>query len=264
MTRAMPHPRSVSCIIPIATLVMTLAGTARADESTEYEPITTYRPSVSTPAQLPFPGQLELELGGQGTGGASRRGSLPYLFKLAFSNEWGLLVGGDAYIWTRGDDGSFEGVGDTNITLKRAWVIDKGTAFGMEFNVKLPTAKDPLGSGKTDYDINAIYSQDLGPVHMDANLNLTQLGLVDPGTSRTQLGGASAFSLNLSERWSMIGEVSGTHRTGADNGLQLLWALTFSPSKTLTFDMGLSRALRPRPAATSLFAGVVLPLARFW
>ncbi|WP_256735127.1 transporter [Variovorax sp. dw_954] len=260
----MPHPRSASGTMLVTILAMTLAGTGRADEGTEYEQITPYRPSVSTPAQLPFPGQLELELGGQGTGGASRRGNLPYLFKLAFNNEWGLLVGGDAYIWSRGDDGRFEGVGDTNVTLKRAWVVDKETAFGLEFNVKLPTAKDPLGSGKADYDVNAIYSQDFGPVHMDANMNLTQLGLVDPGSSRTQLGGASAFSVNLSKHWGMLGEVSGTHRAGADNGLQLLCALTFSPSKTLTFDMGLSRALRPRPATTSLFAGVVLPLARLW
>jgi len=247
----------------IAFSVTTLSGTGRAAESVEYEPITPYRPSVSTPAQLPFPGQLEFELGGLGMSGASRRGSLPYLFKFAFSSEWGLLVGGDAHVWSRGEDGRFEGVGDTNVTLKRAWVVDDATAFGVEVNVKLPTAKDPLGSGKADYDVNTIYSQDLGPVHMDANLNLTRLGLVDTGTSRTQLGWASAFTVNLSGRWGMIGELSGTHRAGADSATQLLCALTFSPSKVLTFDMGLSRPLRPRPAATSLFAGVVLPLARF-
>jgi len=41
----------------IAFSVTTLSGTGRAAESVEYEPITPYRPSVSTPAQLPFPGQ---------------------------------------------------------------------------------------------------------------------------------------------------------------------------------------------------------------
>src|ERR1700739_1808871 len=186
MTRAIPHPRSVAGIMLITFSAMTLAGTGHAAESIEYEPITPYRPSVSTPAQLPFPGQLEFESGGQRMNDASRRGNLPYLFKLAFSNEWGLLVGGDAHVWLRGEDDRSEGVGDTNVTLKRAWIVDNATAFGMEFNVQLPTAKNPLGSGKADYDVNAIYSRDLGPVHMDANLNLTQLGLVDPGTARTQ------------------------------------------------------------------------------
>ncbi|MGJ7506572.1 transporter [Variovorax sp. GT1P44] len=262
MTRATACPRSLRRIMPIAFSAMTLAAAGHADEG--FEPITPYRPSVSTPAQLPYPGQLEFELGGQRTNDPSRRGSLPYLFKLAFSTEWGVLVGGDARIWLRSEDGRFAGAGDTNVTLKRAWIVDDATAFGMEFNVKVPTARDTLGSGKADYEINTIYSQDFGAVHMDANLNLTELGLVDPGAARTQLGGACSFTLNLSERWDTIGEVSGTHRAGADNALQLLWALTFSPSKILTFDMGFSRSLRPRPAATSLFAGVVVPLARFW
>ena len=53
--------------------------------------ITPYRPSVSTPAQLPSPGQLEFELGGLASSfsGGARRDSLPYTFKLAFSDEWG-------------------------------------------------------------------------------------------------------------------------------------------------------------------------------
>lgn len=244
---------------------MTLAGSGHAAENNDDAPITSYRPSVSTPAQLPVPGQLEFELGGlRVSDGASRRGSLPYLFKLAFSNEWGLLVGGDAYVWTRGEVGRFDGVGDTTVTLKRAWIVDDATAFGMEFGIKVPTAKDPLGSGKTDYTVNTIYSRDFGPVHMDANFNATQLGRIEPGSARTQLGAAISFSTALSERWDLVGEVSGTHRGGADNGLQFLSALAFSPSKRLTFDIGVARAVRPRPMATSLFIGVVLPLARLW
>lgn len=248
-----------------ASLAMVFAGAVHAQDDGE-PPITPYRPSVSTPAQLPFPGQLELELGGQRiSDGSSRRTSPPYLFKLAFTNEWGLLVGGEAYVWTLGDEGRFEGVGDTNVTLKRAWIVDDHTAFGMEFTVKVPTASDPIGSGKTDYEVNTIYSHDFGPVHMDVNLNATQLGQVDLGSARTQFGGATAFSVALpGDHWGLIGEVSGTHRRGADNGLQFLSALTFSPTKRLTFDMGFARAIRPRPATTTLFAGVVLPLARLW
>ena len=253
-------------LVLFASLAMVLAGAAHAAEDDDGPPITPYRPSVSTPAQLPAPGQLEFELGGQRqSDGASRRTSPPYLFKLAFNSEWGVLVGGEAYVQTAGDVGRFEGVGDTNVTLKRAWIVDDATAFGMEFNIKIPTAREPLGSGKTDYEINTIYSQDFGPVHMDANLNATQLGQVDLGSARTQFGGATAFSVALpGGHWGLTGEVSGTHRSGADNGLQFLSALTFSPTKRLTFDVGLARAIRPRPATTSLFAGVVLPLARLW
>ncbi|VTU13827.1 hypothetical protein SRS16CHR_00785 [Variovorax sp. SRS16] len=254
--------------LPIALAAMALAGAgaAHAADDDEGPPITPYRPSVSSPAQLPYPGQLEFELGGlRMSDGTSHRSSLPYLFKLAFSNEWGVLVGGDAHVWTQDNDlGRSQGVGDTTVTLKRAWIVDDASAFGMEFGVKIPTARDTIGSGKTDYTINTIYSRDFGPVHMDANLNATRLGLADPGSARTQLGASTSFSIPLSEHWGLTGEVSGTHRRGADNGLQFLSALTFSPNKRLTFDFGIAHAVRPRPAANSLFAGVVLPLGQLW
>ncbi len=73
-----------------------------------------------------------------------------------------------------------------------------------------------------------------------------------------------SVSTELSERWGLTGEVSGTRRAGADHGVQILAALTFSPSKRLTFDVGLARAVRPVPAATSVFAGVVFPITRLW
>ncbi len=248
----------------VCALSATASLAARADDS-GFQPITPYRPSVSTPAQLPYPGQLEFELGGLAANdGESRRNTLPYLLKLAFNQDWGLLIGGDGYVWTGGEVGRFNGVGDTSITLKRAWIVNSANAFGMELTAKIPTAKETIGTGRADYEVNTIYSADFGPVHMDANLNATQLGFVDPGSSRTQFGGASAFTVSLSERWAILGELSGTHQAGADNGVQLLTALTFSPSKILTFDFGVARAFRPRPAANLLSIGVVLPLARLW
>jgi hypothetical protein len=263
MTRNFSYP--VAGLLWAAASAMTLATSAHAADDSDGAPILPYRPSVSSPAQLPSPGQLEFELGGLRTNdGASRRSSVPYLFKLAFSNEWGLLLGGDAHVWTQGDDGRSRGVGDTVVTLKRAWIVDDASAFGMEFGVKAPTANDAIGSGKADYTVNTIYSRDLGPVHMDANLNATRFGAVELGSARTQFGASTSFSVALSERWGLTGEVSGTHRDGAGNGLQFLSALTFSPSKRLTFDVGVARAVRPRPATNLVFAGVVIPLARLW
>jgi len=66
--------------------------------------------------------------------------------------------------------------------------------------VKLPTAKDTIGSGKIDWSLNTIYSRELGPVHLDANLNAVRFGAVDAGTSRTQFGASASFSTALSER----------------------------------------------------------------
>ena len=244
---------------------MGLAALCTLAAAADDDAITPYRPSVSSPAQLPVPGQLEIELGGlHARSDDSRRSSLPYTFKLAFSKEWGVVVGGEAHVWARDDSGKAQGFGDTTLVLKHAWLVDGATAFGIELGTKLPTANDSFGSGRADYTLNTIFSRDIGPVHMDVNLNATRLGVFDDGTGRTQLGASASFSGALSEHWGLTGEVSGTHRSGTANGTQLLAAVTYSPSKRLTFDFGLARAVRPTPATTQVFAGVVFPLAKLW
>ena len=244
--------------------LLALCGLASAAEGDD-DAITPYRPSVSSPAQLPVPGQLEVELGGLHTrSDDARRSSVPYAFKLAFNKEWGVVIGGEAHVWARDDSGKAQGLGDTTLVLKHAWIVDEASAFGVELGSKLPTASDDIGSGRADYTLNTIYSRDIGPVHMDANLNATRLGVFDDGTGGTQLGASASFSGALSDHWGLTGELSGTHRAGTANGTQVLTALTYSPSKRLTFDFGVARAFRPTPATTQVFAGVVFPLTKLW
>ena len=227
--------------------------------------VTPYRPSVSTPAQLPVPGQLELELGGLGVKmGDARRDSLPYLFKLAFNDQWGVLVGGEAYVSSRDVGIRERGVGDTSVVLKRAFLVDDATAFGLELGVKLPTAKDTIGSGKADYTLNSIYSKDLGKVHMDANLNFTRLGAFEAGSSPTQTGLSASFSVPVADQWSATAELSGTRRNGAASTAQWLAAATYSPSKRLSIDFGVAKGMNPASQDWSVFSGVVVPIAKLW
>jgi hypothetical protein len=244
-------------------LLALVANGALAEEAGN---VTPYRPSVSSPAQLPAVGQLEYEAGFLSTrqdGG--RRDSMPILFKLAFSEQWGVLAGGDAYVSARDADGvRSRGLGDTTVTLKRAFVVDDATAFGLEFTTKIPTAKDSIGSGKADFTLNSIFSKDLGKVHMDANANVTRLGAFEPGTSRSLTGLSASFSTPVSERWGATAELSGTHRRGADNTAQFLLAAAYSPSKRLTIDVGAAHGLTAASPDWSLFGGLVVPLAQMW
>ncbi|HAT31033.1 MAG TPA: hypothetical protein DCW29_09345 [Janthinobacterium sp.] len=240
-----------------------LAGAARAED----EPgVTPYRPSVSSPAQLPLPGQLEFELGGLNSKqDDTRRASLPYTFKLAFNEQWGVLLGGEAYVSARDESGArANGVGDTTVVLKRAFLVDSATAFGLELGAKLATAKDTIGSGRRDYSVNGIFSRDLGNVHMDANLNLTRLGDYEADSGRTQTGLSTSFSVPVSEQWGLTGELSGTRRRGADSTAQVLVAATYSPTKRLAIDFGVARGLTSASPDWSVFSGFVVPLARLW
>jgi len=229
-------------------------------------PITPYRPSVSSPAQLPAPGQLEMELGLLSSkSDDGRRNSLPTTFKLAFNPEWGVVIGGEAYVSAPdGNGGRAHGLGDTVFVLKRAFIIDDATAFGLELGAKAPTAKDTIGSGSADYDVNGIFSRDLGAVHMDANLNFTRLGAYDPGSGRTQTGLSASFSTPVSEQWGVTWEWSGTRRSGADSTAQALLAASYSPSKRLTIDAGFAHGLNRATPDWSFFTGLVFPLAKLW
>ena len=228
--------------------------------------VSPYRPSVSSPAQLPLAGQLELELGVlRNKTDNERRDSLPYLFKLAFNKEWGILFGGESYVSNRDDFAHKEkGMGDTSIVLKRAFILDDSTAIGLEFGAKLATAKDTIGSGKTDYTINAILSKDIEKLHFDGNLNVTRLGLNEQGTSRNLMGWAASFSLPLADKWQVIAEPSGSHQNGKPTSTQVLMALAYSPNKKLTIDFGVSKGLNKTSQGYAIFAGLVMPIAQLW
>lgn len=251
-------------LLAILLLPATLAHSAEGEPAA----VLPYRPSLSTPAQLPVPGQLELEFGGlHSKTGSVQRDSLPYQFKLAFNPQWGILLNGEAVVSTRDsgtNDGRISGVGDTNLVLKRAFIVDDATAFGLELGVKLPTARDNIGSGRADYIVNTIFSRDLGSVHMDANLNFTRVGLVDAGTGSVQTGLSFAFSHAVTEQFTVTGELSGNRRSATPSTAQALVALSYSPTKQLTFDIGISHGLNAASLNYALFAGVVIPVARLF
>ena len=240
-----------------------LALPARAAEVGEVEP---YRPSIASPAQLSAPGQVELEFGGlHEKKGSARDDSLPYLLKLGLSKEWGVLVGGDAHVWSRDEEGGrVQGFGDTTLTLKRAFIVNESTAFGLELGARLPTARQPIGSGKTDFILNAIYSQDIGRVTMDANIATTRIGAPEEGTGRVETAVAAAFSMPLSANWNGIAELSGVRRSGVPATAQLLGAFEYSPNKKFSIDAGIARGLNKASQDWSFFTGFVVPLARLW
>lgn len=228
--------------------------------------VSPYRPSVSSPALLPITGQLEFELGLlRMKQDDVRRDSLPYLFKLAFSKEWGVLLGGEARVVNRVDHAATQrGFGDLNLVLKRAFLNENGSAFGVEFGSKFATAKASIGSGKNDFVLNGIYSRDLGAVHMDLNLNLTRLGAVDMGSSSLQKAWSSSFSTPINDKWGVTGEVSGTLRKGVASTAQTLLALTYSPHNRITIDFGVIKGVSKGAPDYALFSGFVLPLAKLF
>jgi hypothetical protein len=249
----------------LAWAALALCTAAGADESPS---VTPYRPSVSTPAALSAPGWLEIEAGVQSSRADDplRRESLPYTLKLAFTPDWGIRIGGDALVHQVGaDDSSVRGGGDTTIVLKRRFAVNAASAFGLEFGAKLPTARAGLGSGHSDIGLNGIYSADFADNwHTDLNLLATHLGGVDRGLSRWQSGWAASLSRNLTERWGVGGEFSGTQQGGNARTSQALVAASYAISNAVTVDIGASKGLSAASGGWSVFSGLTFLAAHLF
>jgi hypothetical protein len=249
-----------TALLLAATGLAFACSTAHADDA-DNPAVVPYRPSVSTPAQLSAPGWLELEAGGLRTSNPDSRGTLPYTLKLAFTPDWGLRVGGDAWVRQDGD----HGVGDTSVVLKRRFAVSDATAWGLELGEKFPTAGSTLGSGRADTAVNGIFSSDFAPAwHTDLNLSETRVGVPKGQPRAWQTGWAAAVSRQLTDAWGAVGEFSGTRQAGAQGTAQFLLAASWSASPAAVFDLGAAKGLNDATPHTSVFAGVTVRLARLF
>jgi hypothetical protein len=240
-------------------LAFFLAGTALSGHAEEPS-ATPYRPSVSSPASLPAPRHFELEggyLSTQPDDGATRESTV-YLLKYAFTDRFGLLLGGDAFVSDANASGErTRGVGDTSLTAKFRLPLGEGEtpALGLEAGVKFPTAKRGLGSDQRDYTANGILSLDPGEFHSDLNVNVTRLGAVEPGQGRELYGWAASVSHPLFGNAAWVGEFSGTSQRNAERTAQFLAAVSYNVSRKLVLDAGAARGLNSASPRWKFFTG---------
>lgn len=229
---------------------------------------TPYRPSVSNPAALSEPGWLELELGTQRIkgGGDKMRDSFPVLAKLAFTENWGILLGSEMAVQrTDLSDQVFNGNGDTLIVLKHRMPTDtEDTAFGLELGYKSPSASETIGSGQADTSINGIFSTKIAGNDVDINLGATHVGGVPENVDTYMYSWAAAVGHGLNEQWGVFAEVSGTEQRGTPSRAQIMAGITYTLNRRVVFDAGAARGLNTDSPDSILFAGVTVLAGKLW
>lgn len=247
---------AASCFLTM----MLLTAAANAEDSGDALKATPYRPTVSNPADLPVPRHFEWEAGGysEHDSGDARHFSVPYLLKYAFTQDVGVLVGGESIVNDRSGGDSTNGWGDTTVELKLHHALSETTGIGLEAGAKLPTASRDLGSGHADFLLNGIVSTEAVGCDVDINVTYTRLGAADPGTGRDQVGWAVAGSHDLNDQWGLDGEVSGSVQRGTVGAAQFLSALTFTAAPTIVFDGGALFGLNRESPRFGLFAGMTM------
>lgn len=247
--------------IPLSLCLLSCASWAWGEEAS----VTPYRPTVSNPAALSAPGWIEWEAGvvRQKGGDNASASALPYQLKFAFSEDFGVLLGANALVRQTAWDGSrLSGTGDTTVLLKNRWGWSESQALGLEYGFKAPTASAGLGSGKTDYVLNGIYSWTGAEDALDLNLNVTKLGHVQPGQGGQQWGWAASWCRQLDARWAFSAELSGTALRGTAPAQQGLLAASYALNKRVVLDAGVASGLHKSVQGWSMFAGVSVLLER--
>lgn len=226
--------------------------------------VTPYRPTVTNSAGLSAPGWVELETGVamQEETDGSRQNSLPYLLKLAFTPDFGVLLGGDAWLSQRAADGTrLSGGGDTGLILKNRFELD-AAELGCEYGFKAPTAANGLGSGERDLILNGIYSRNIGRHELDANFNVTKLGAAPAGESPYEYGLSATVFHALNNGWGGMAEISGTARRGTLPRSQWLVAVNYELSPRIVLDVGVSSGIDKRSHRYAVFAGMAMLLGQ--
>jgi cobalt/nickel transport protein len=128
---------------------------------------------------------------------------------------------GSGYVFSHPKEGDREnGMADTEIKLKYRWMDEKNwrPAFTVSGVLKIPTASESkgLGSGQTDFGINAILTKTLSKkwtVHL--NLGYTFIG---EDHVNNELNYSLAAQFSLTEKWALVGEIVGVNNLNGRHG----------------------------------------------
>ncbi len=258
----MKHQRL--CFAALLLLLPASLALAQQKDSTPEQPtVNPYRPTVTDPASLTFPGYLEMEVGGAAQHGGEqshRAFSTPIVLKLTTNSkrlEYHVFLGG--YSTQTGMDGShLSGRGDVTPGLQYLIVAQSPRTYDVaaRLEYKVPTANRGLGTGKTDYDLLLLASKDYSKtLHGDFNLGVYQLGRMTGQGFATQYLASGVLNTKLSPTLTLQDELYGY--SGSSEGgtiMSTLHAIGYQPSRVLAFDAGVDIGIsHAAPRYTVLF-----------
>lgn len=219
--------------------------------------VTPYRPTISNPAELSALNQVEFELGAQFNqpGKPDNRYGFPFILKYALHQNWGVLIGGEAWAKLESSESSDSGFGNTALILKYYQPVSNTLAVGIEGSVILPSTTKPLGTGRTDYSANFIVSQDIDDWRVDLNVGITRQGFHTREDDRYKYNWALAASHPLSDTWGIAGEFSGLLGLQQKPTSQWLMALNYTINRQLVLDFGASVGINSSADDYGTFAG---------
>jgi hypothetical protein len=204
------------------------------------------RPLTTDDAYTVEKGMFQWETGFDFT----RRDNHDKVFIPSMTLSYGLLermdMGvGSAYRFVNPSEGKKEnGFGDTALKIKYRLVDQKDwiPSFAVSGALKIPTASESkgLGSGKTDFNINTIFTWNLGK-GLQLYVNLGQTFIGEHGANN-EFNYSVAGQFFVSAKWALVGEISGVNNFNGhkrDDPFSGLVGFQHTISDNLIWDAGL-------------------------
>ncbi len=218
------------------------------------------RPTVSTPATLTPVGYLQFEtgvLGASDSGEFSARYGINEVMKLSVAPRLELVAGSEPYVHSvihgTGANGSGDVLLGAQVVLLPGEGIKPTVAVSYFHRVYGGDAPD-LDTGSATNSGLVLASADVKGFHYDANFLFNEA--VEGDASRTQFGQTLSVSHSIAGKFSLSGEIwHFTQPFLRGNALGNLWAVGYSPRKTLVFDAGFSRGLTSTSTHWEAFVG---------
>jgi hypothetical protein len=188
-------------------------------------------------------------------------------FAPAITLTYGLLermdIGvGSGYLFIHPAEGKKEnGLADTELKVKYRFVDDKDwiPAFAVTGTLKIPTASESkgLGSGKTDFNINTIFTKNLSKrLALYLNLGYTFIG---EQQVNNEFNYSIAGQFVLSDKWALVGEIVGVNNFNghkSDDPISGLVGIQYMLSDNFVLDAGVEIGMNKAAPDFRLTTGV--------
>ena len=222
------------------------------------------RPTIACTADIVEPGAFELETGMlfRRLDASGSQWSFPFLAKLTLARWAQLQVGSNGFTTEHGA-GNARFFDDVAPGVKFHLVDQRALTPALSASVALaiPTVSDQLGyDGVYDALFIAYITKDLGPVHADLNLGLSDFAL-GAGSASLQEWAALALSMNLPPPFGVMVEeyfFADASPWATKDRTGFLFALSASPRPWLVFDFGGDVGYFPSERAYSAFVGMTI------
>jgi hypothetical protein len=252
------------------TALSSSVARAGAQEQRE-EVIRPSRPVVANAAEVQRPGMLQLEIGGDSYFRSDEfhdRETMPTTLRIALTDRALLSLDWDAIESEDEPSQRASGTGDVRTGAQLVLAKHDGVkpALAIAYQVKAPTAKTGLGTGKVDHRAILLVSEKLGGADLDFNAAYLNVGREASDRRGSGAQAALAVSREAEDRgfgaqWELAWQ---SEEAVEPRGAFALGALTYRIDSHTRLDAGARAGVGTGVPRWSAFGGITAGIVQLW